>query len=488
MCTEQARDLSEIKRFQTNEEGRKTATTTDQIKTESSVERLYSRYEQLAAMDPSLPTLTRMDHARYLEISLERLSSGYECLDCSRPWLVYWILNAASVLGVKFTDSLLNRVVDFLIKCRSQNGGFAGGPGQDPHLAPTYAAVNALCIIGTDKALNAINRRTLKEFLWTVREPNGAFRMHVGGELDVRGAYCAISSAKLATFSAEDESRLFEGTANWIAECQTYEGGFGGTPDLEAHGGYSFCAAAALVILGGEEKCDLNALLRWAVNRQMAYEGGFQGRTNKLVDGCYSFWQGALIPIVQSLMARKEGRPEIMDTVLFHRMALQEYVLICCQKPSGGLIDKPGKPADLYHTCYTLSGLAVAQHCETNKPPVVLGHPDNEILPTHPVHNIPPKAVIDAYKYFLNNELLEPDRVNGHCNGGGGDDIEMKDCPMDDTSESSRKRAETPAGDTDSMSGISAGADLQEEQSVETASESSSACSSERSSAERSQS
>ncbi|XP_053695314.1 protein farnesyltransferase subunit beta [Sabethes cyaneus] len=477
MYMEQSRGLTQIKRFQTDDEGRKTATTIEQIKTEVSVERFYRKYEQLAAMDPTLPRLLRTEHARYLEISLERLSTGYECLDSSRPWLVYWILNAASVLGIKFNDSLLNRVVDFLIKCRDQNGGFAGGPGQDPHLAPTYAAVNALCIIGTDKALNAINRQTLKMFLGAVREPNGAFRMHVGGELDVRGAYCAIASAKLAALSAEDEAMLFEGTANWITQCQTYEGGFGGTPDLEAHGGYSFCAAAALVILGGEEKCDLNSLLRWAVNRQMAFEGGFQGRTNKLVDGCYSFWQGALIPVIQSLIARKEGRPEVMNTVLFHRIALQEYVFICCQKPTGGLIDKPGKPADLYHTCYTLSGLAVAQHCETALPPMVFGHSENELLPTHPVHNVPPKAVIDAYKYFLKHELLETEKQsNGHCNEF--EDIEM--------------RENVEIHDVESMSDSTIGAVLNEDKESEqhegTTTESSSVCSSSRTSEERSES
>lgn len=32
-----------------------------------------------------------------------------------------------------------------------------------------------------------------------------------------------------------------------------------------------------------------------------------------------------------------------MKRPLFNRGALQEYILICCQKPTGGLIDKPGK-------------------------------------------------------------------------------------------------------------------------------------------------
>ncbi|KAG9119615.1 CAAX farnesyltransferase (FTase) subunit beta [Ceratobasidium sp. 392] len=30
--------------------------------------------------------------------------------------------------------------------------------------------------------------------------------------------------------------------------------------------------------------------------------------------------------------------------------------------PSGGLRDKPGKPADLYHTTYNLAGFSTAQH------------------------------------------------------------------------------------------------------------------------------
>lgn len=46
----------------------------------------------------------------------------------------------------------------FLAHCQSPTGGFAGGPGQHAHLAPTYAAVNALCIIGTEEAYNVIDR------------------------------------------------------------------------------------------------------------------------------------------------------------------------------------------------------------------------------------------------------------------------------------------------------------------------------------------
>ncbi len=47
---------------------------------------------------------------------------------------------------------------------------------------------------------------------------------------------------------------------------------------------------------------------------------------------------------------------------MFDQESLQEYLLLCCQDPRGGLVDKPGKARDLYHTCYTLSGLSVSQN------------------------------------------------------------------------------------------------------------------------------
>ncbi len=47
---------------------------------------------------------------------------------------------------------------------------------------------------------------------------------------------------------------------------------------------------------------------------------------------------------------------------MFDQESLQEYLLICCQDPRGGLLDKPGRVRDYYHTCYALSGLSVAQN------------------------------------------------------------------------------------------------------------------------------
>ena len=146
---------------------------------------------------------------------------------------------------------------------------------------------------------------------------------------------------------------------------------------------------------------------RWAAQRQMRLEGGFQGRPNKLVDGCYSFWVGAVFPLLDTddLLYNRGA-----STVVFfwsprtagqHAFlaALQEYILLCCQAPAGGLRDKPGKGRDYYHSCYCLSGLSSAQHGrdtgDAAAAPPFVHHPDNLLEPTHPVHNVVPWKVRD---------------------------------------------------------------------------------------------
>ncbi len=286
-------------------------------------------------------------------------------------------------------------------------------------MAPTYAAVNALCILGTEEAYRIINRTTLGDFIRARRTADGAFTMHEGGEVDIRGAYCAASVARLTNIATAD---MFDGTAQWIVGCQTYEGGFAGCPGAEAHGGYSFCGLAALVLLGHERLCDIDAVLRWTAKRQMAYEGGFQGRANKLVDGCYSFWQAGVFPLIHLIMSKEGNDALSAEKWMFDQGALQEYLLICCQSPGGGLIDKPGKPRDYYHTCYCLSGLSVAQHFHRGRLAVkhVIGDPENEVKPTHPVYNIGLDAAISAQQYFTQQPVPNKENKGQASSANGG--------------------------------------------------------------------
>nr|CAD7428735.1 unnamed protein product [Timema monikensis] len=345
-----------MKKERFKDESYPTASSEEQEKVEKTVAELFRIFSKRAEIDTEAPSLLWMEHSHFLKTSLFTLSKSFQCLDSSRPWLCYWILHGLELLDQTLTLDDISRIAQFIGRCQSPKGGFGGGPSQFPHLATTYAAVNALCILGTEEAYNIIDREKLKQFLWSVRSPTGAFHMHEGGEIDLRGVYCAVSVARLTNIYS---NALFENSAHWIASCQTYEGGFSSVPGTEAHGGYAFCGLAALRLLNKEHlhsnpvfkkiKINIDALFcvlfskRWLVNRQMRFEGGFQGRTNKLVDGCYSFWQGGAFPLLHRILNEENVNMVSGERWLFHQEALQEYILICCQHSSGGLIDKPNK-------------------------------------------------------------------------------------------------------------------------------------------------
>ncbi|XP_057769368.1 protein farnesyltransferase subunit beta [Salvia miltiorrhiza] len=405
----------------------------------------------------------RENHIEYLTKSLKQLGPNFYVLDANRPWLCYWIIQSIALLGDCIDDELENGFIDFLSRCQDRDGGYGGGPGQMPHLATTYAAVNALITVGGQKSLSSINREKLYAFLLRMKDASGGFRMHDGGEVDVRACYTAISVASVLNIL---DDRLIQNVGDYIVSCQTYEGGIAGEPGSEAHGGYAFCGLAAMVLINEADRLDLPGLLNWVVFRQ-GIEGGFQGRTNKLVDGCYSFWQGAVAAIIQRLhlaINKQLGLPNTFELdcstesgeessdpdgeevsegssppvdisepmkggslstsaatglnngydfikrpigmkPLFNGMTLQQYILLCTQEEAG-FRDKPGKRRDHYHTCYVLSGLSVCQHCnkrDADSPPLskdVMGPYSNLVEPLHPLHNIVLDQYYEAQKFF----------------------------------------------------------------------------------------
>ncbi|XP_065893069.1 protein farnesyltransferase subunit beta-like [Dysidea avara] len=384
-----------------------TVTTIEQARVEASVKQLFQACDRL----PSRPGLLKDRHLEYLKNGLNHLNVHFECLDASRPWLIYWMLHSLDLLDSPVDHMMSSRVVQFLSRCQHEDGGFAGGPGQLSHLAPTYSAILSLAVLGTQEAYDCIDRPALQRFLIRLHQSDGSFIMHDDGEVDVRGAYLAAVAASLSNISVPI---MFEKTAEWVASCQTYEGGFAAVPGTEAHGGYTFCGFAALVLLGKPHLCDMNKLMKWVTQRQMSCEGGFQGRSNKLVDGCYSFWQGGLFPLLQPIL-QQHGDPGMcdQDVWLFNRDALVKYILCCCQNPMGGLVDKPGRSRDFYHTCYCLSGLSICQHCQGGHS-ISIGHDyDGDAItlkPTHPVYNIWTERAEDTMEYF--SKLAQPTIVS----------------------------------------------------------------------------
>ena len=389
-----------------------------------------------ASAAPPPHALARDAHVDYLLRGLGALPSSHTTLDASRPWVCYWCVHGLALLGVDLVrdhPALARDVVEFLKMCYGTPGagrrgrGFGGGPGQIAHLATTYAATCALVTIGSDHAMDAIDRSEIYEFILDMKdEASGGFRVHDGGEIDPRGCYAALATAHLCGVL---DDTLTRGVGGFMARCQSYEGGIGGEPRGEAHGGYTFCGLAACAFAGDLGALDLVSLERWLANRQGDVEGGFNGRTNKLVDGCYSFWQGGCFPILdrasdeilrqfieqstecsygktkfEMIKSQISLEPRTMGlcattmfppdpssaSAAFAGNALQGWILDCCQSDNGagGLRDKPGVGRDHYHTCYCLSGLSVAQHYGRCGAIEVVGPETNALAKIEPMVNV----------------------------------------------------------------------------------------------------
>ncbi|KAJ7262763.1 terpenoid cyclases protein prenyltransferase [Mycena haematopus] len=363
--------------------------------------------QHLPTDNKTVPTLQTQAHLQFLVRNLvQGFPARYTSQDASQPWLLYWTLEAFSVLQVGLDPGNSQKAVDTIMAWQHPDGGFGGGPHQAAHLLPTYAAVCALAIAGKPGeggGWDQIDRKKMYKFFMSLKQPDGSFLVAHHSEVDVRGIYCLLVTATLLDIITPE---LVEGTAGFVASLQTYEGGFSSAsqpyfapasspdgpsvlletprPPLgEAHGGYTFCALASWVMLlpflpPSPPKINKMSLLRWLVQMQGSPVelGGFKGRTNKLVDGCYSWWVGGAFALLESIGINSAAVPTAsaekreakdddwsdIDDSLMDRKALQEYILFAGQHPAGGLRDKPPKNADAYHTLSCLAGLSSAQH------------------------------------------------------------------------------------------------------------------------------
>lgn len=365
-------------------------------------ENIFLIRKQVATLSDGTLRLHRHRHVAYLSRALDYLPAEYTGLSAAQPWIAFWIVHALDLLGADIPPETSSRLVAHMRRCRdTATGGFGGGPGQAGHLATSYAAVAMLCTLGTQEAYDAVDVPEIHRFLRSLKTPAGSFRVSTRGESDVRALYSGLAIASMTGLVTRDPE-LLTGCAGYVARLQAFDGGFGGEEGNEAHGGNTYCGTAALVALGELGSVDTERLFDWAVMRQMAYEGGFQGRTNKLVDSCYSFWVGACFPLFAYADATAPYHPVGGVSAegkersgMFDGERVQRYVLECAQVRRGGFRDKPGMMPDYLHTCYSLSGLSVAQEYGG----ATLSE-DISVKETDPVYNISKQKAVEARLHF----------------------------------------------------------------------------------------
>lgn len=135
--------------------------------------------------DHGVPRLDRKRHIQFLHKSLKGLSAGYVPADASRPWYFYWALAGLSTMGEDPTE-YRERLISSIRPIQNASGGFGGGMGQFSHLAPSYAIVLSLALVGGNEALDSIDRKAMWKWLCALKQPDGGFQMSAGGEEDVR--------------------------------------------------------------------------------------------------------------------------------------------------------------------------------------------------------------------------------------------------------------------------------------------------------------
>ncbi|ROV87474.1 hypothetical protein VSDG_09796 [Cytospora chrysosperma] len=131
-----------------------------------------------------IPHLDRERHIRFLHKQLGKLPPPFMAADASRPWFLYWCLNALRLLG-EDVSSYRESLIETARSMQNDTGGFGGGNGQLSHLATTYAVVLALALVGGHDVYEVVDRRALWKWLCTLKHPSGGFQMAVGGEVDI---------------------------------------------------------------------------------------------------------------------------------------------------------------------------------------------------------------------------------------------------------------------------------------------------------------
>eukprot|EP01063_Lacrimia_lanifica_P022589 TRINITY_DN30131_c0_g1_i1.p1 TRINITY_DN30131_c0_g1~~TRINITY_DN30131_c0_g1_i1.p1 ORF type:complete len:368 (+),score=89.51 TRINITY_DN30131_c0_g1_i1:56-1105(+) len=293
--------------------------------------------------------------------------------DATRVTLLYFAVaalmaverDASGAFAAVWTPALRERIVAWLYSMQlsmGEGGGFAQTHSMrvagdtahlQGHVTATQCALLTLLMCGDD--LSRVDRPAVAAMLARLQTPSGCFQCVSGGEADVRFVYSAcVTAALLDLRGAFDTER----TVRFVQSCEMYDGGFGGNPWCEGHGGTTFCAVASLVLLGAFDTINVARTRRWLMHRVLPC--GFNGRPGKAADTCYTYWCGSTL----QLLADQSGAPsdpliDIAGVVKFVRACTTANGLVCKNEESG---------PDPLHSCLALLGVRNLGGVETCGP------------------------------------------------------------------------------------------------------------------------
>ena len=317
-------------------------------------------------------------HVEYIKNTLKSRDILYYLTEQDRLATIYWALNSLRILNDPYFDELKNSILDYVISCLKEDGGFGPNPSYSSSILSTFNALQVFFILG----IPYFDQKTV-DYILKLQNVGGSFSFDKYGDIDTRLDCCAILSLKLLSImknhpnpnlkSTEINSeKLFKNyqvkfdreqldlpiendflekigfnlgiTITHLLSCNNSDGGFGQIKGSESHGAQVFCVVACLRTLGFLDSIDKEQTIGFLVNRQVN-NGGLSGRTNKKEDVCYSFWVFSALLMLE-------------PTQLIDNQQLSKFIF-SCEGENGGFSDRPGNEVDLYHLMYSLASLSL---------------------------------------------------------------------------------------------------------------------------------
>jgi geranylgeranyl transferase type-2 subunit beta len=298
-------------------------------------------------------------HIDYIrKVSADKESIEYLATEHLRMSGVYWGLTAIALLGVELTyEKAYEGLIDWIMSAYDPVvGGFGGNYLHDPHILYTLSAVQILALF--DK-LSLVDIPKVKSFIASLQQSDGSFYGDKWGEVDTRFSYCALSTLSILGELHSGAIDLEKAT-EFVGKCRNFDGGFGAVPGAESHAAQCFCCVGALSIGGALHLVDAD-LLGWWLSERQCDSGGLNGRPEKQADVCYSWWILSTLSIL--------GRTSWID-----KKALEGFILRAQDDEDGGIADRPGDMADIFHTFFGICGLSLINYFESNEE----NHPEYE--------------------------------------------------------------------------------------------------------------
>lgn len=280
-------------------------------------------------------------HAKYL------LTYGQDKNDytyCMTEYLrlsgIYWALTAMDLMNQK--DKMNeSEIMDYVLSCQKESGGFSPAPLHDSSIIYTLSAVQVAC---TYNKVNEINQEKVVDYIKSLQQDDGSFFGDEWGEVDTRFSFCAIATLALLGKLHNDVINI-EKARDFICSCMNFDGGFGCRPGSESHSGQIYCCLGTLSLLGELHRVDSDLLGWWLCERQLP-SGGLNGRPEKLPDVCYSWWVLSSLAMI--------GKLNWIDNE-----KLKKYILASQDDETGGIADRPGDMVDPFHTLFGITGMSL---------------------------------------------------------------------------------------------------------------------------------